>query len=171
MKWSAAIGGMAAVSSGANFGFKKIPNPAMAIENKNGKWIPANCWADCGSKGFNKAFVSDGVVIRQGTDETHPDTPDWPQVRSCARGRAKRQEVLGSDRLKYPMKRKHWKPGGGKKELRGRDEWIRISWEEALDLVAAEIKRIKENYGNKSILLPGYVYSSVSYTHLRAHET
>jgi anaerobic dimethyl sulfoxide reductase subunit A len=52
------------------------------------------------------------------------------------------------------MKRKNWAPGGGKRELRGRDEWVRISWDEALDLTAAEIKRIKETFGNKSILSP-----------------
>lgn len=51
------------------------------------------------------------------------------------------------------MKRKHWEPlTGGDKSLRGRDEWERISWDEALDYVAAELKNAKEKYGNKSIL-------------------
>jgi anaerobic dimethyl sulfoxide reductase subunit A len=50
------------------------------------------------------------------------------------------------------MKRKNWEPGGGRKELRGRDEWVRISWEEALDLVSTETKRILDTYGNKAIL-------------------
>jgi anaerobic dimethyl sulfoxide reductase subunit A len=53
------------------------------------------------------------------------------------------------------MKRKNWEPGGGKKELRGQDEWVRISWEEALDIVSSEIKRIQEKYGNAAILCPG----------------
>jgi anaerobic dimethyl sulfoxide reductase subunit A len=52
------------------------------------------------------------------------------------------------------MKRTHWEPGGGDKSLRGKDTWERISWEEALDYVANELKKAKENYGNKSILLP-----------------
>ena len=72
-----------------------------------------------------------------------------PKQRGCARGRSQRRQVFGADRLKYPMKRKNWAPGGGKKELRGRDEWVRISWDEALDIVASELKRIKENYGNE----------------------
>jgi anaerobic dimethyl sulfoxide reductase subunit A len=50
------------------------------------------------------------------------------------------------------MKRKNWEPGGGKKELRGRDEWVRISWDEALDLVADETQRILDEHGNMSIL-------------------
>jgi anaerobic dimethyl sulfoxide reductase subunit A len=50
------------------------------------------------------------------------------------------------------MKRKNWAPGGGKKELRGRDEWVRISWDEALTIVANELIRVKTKYGNASIL-------------------
>ena len=29
---------------------------------------------------------------------------------------------------------------------------MRISWEEAIDIVASELKRIKEKYGNKAIV-------------------
>ena len=53
------------------------------------------------------------------------------------------------------MKRKSWQPGGGEAthgELRGKDEWERVSWDEALDLVAQGLTRAKEQYGNRSIL-------------------
>ncbi|HYF78998.1 MAG TPA: molybdopterin-dependent oxidoreductase, partial [Symbiobacteriaceae bacterium] len=122
---------------------------------EEGKWVTAACWHNCGGRCLNKALVKDGMVIRQKTDDTHADSPDYPQQRACARGRSQRQQVLGADRLKYPMKRKNWEPGGGKKELRGRDEWVRISWDEALDIVASEIKRIKEKHGNESIMAFG----------------
>ncbi len=107
------------------------------------------------------ALVKDGVVVRQKTDDTHPDSPEYPQQRGCIRGRSQRQQVFGADRIKYPMKRKNWAPGGGKTRLQGQDEWVRISWDEALDSVASEIKRIKETYGNASIMKGGY---SNSYT-------
>lgn len=61
----------------------------------------------------------------------------------------------GTERLKYPMKRKHWQPGGGDNvngDLRGEDEWERISWDEALDLVAQEMTRIYKDYGPRSVL-------------------
>lgn len=126
-----------------------------AVVNGEGKWIPAACWHNCGGHCVNKALVVDGVVIRQKTDDTHPDTPDYPQQRSCPRGRSQRQQCFGADRLKYPMKRKHWEPlTGGDKSLRGRDEWERISWDEALDYVAAELKHARETYGDRSILHP-----------------
>lgn len=149
--WAAGITAAAAVPAG--YGLKKINAKAAAEElDKEEKWVTAACWHNCGGRCLNKALVVDGVVIKQKTDDTHPDSPDYPQQRGCHRGRSQRHQVFGADRLKYPMKRKNWKPGGGKKELRGRDEWVRISWDEALDLVAEELKRVKTNYGNKSIL-------------------
>ena len=121
---------------------------------KEGEWLPVACFNHCGGRCPNFAYVVDGVVTRLKSDDTHPDSADHPQQRGCARGRAQRFQVFGPDRLKYPMKRRHWQPGGGDRQLRGRDEWVRISWEDALDLVATEIKRIKEKYGNASILFP-----------------
>ena len=100
-------------------------------------------------------LIKDGVVIRQKTDDTHKDSPDFPQQRGCLRGRSQRHQVFNADRLKYTMRRKNWKPGGGKKELRGRDQWVRLSWDEALDIVATETKRIIGKYGNESIMVTG----------------
>ena len=149
LKWSAALGGTAMLAGGVNTGLKMAEGAAKAAE---GKWVSVACWHNCGGRCVNKAYVVDGVVIKQKTDDTHPDTPNYPQARGCVRGRNQRRQVYGADRLKYPMKRKNWEPGGGKKELRGRDEWVRISWEEALDAVASEVKRIIGTYGNKAIL-------------------
>lgn len=118
-----------------------------------GVWKAVACWEVCGGRCLNKALVKDGVVIRQKTDDTHEDSPDYVQQRGCLRGRSLRKEVFAADRLKYPMKRKHWEPlTGGDKSLRGKDEWERISWDEALDYIAAEIKHARDNYGNNSVL-------------------
>lgn len=148
--WSAALTTAAVAPA---YGLKQIDAKAAAEQlEKEGEWVTASCWHNCGGRCLNKALVVDGIVTRQKTDDTHPDSPDYPQQRGCQRGRSQRHQVFGADRLKYPMKRKNWEPGGGKKELRGKDEWVRISWEEALDLVAEELKRVKTEYGNKSIL-------------------
>ncbi len=152
LKWSVATS-VVLMTSYENELSKVSSAQAKEILNKKGEWITAACWHNCGGRCLNKAYVVDGIVVRQKTDDTHPDSIDFPQQRACARGRAQRKQVLGADRLKYPMKRKHWTSGGGQKELRGKDEWVRISWDEALDIVARETTRIKENYGNKSIYL------------------
>jgi anaerobic dimethyl sulfoxide reductase subunit A len=125
LKWSAALGGAAALAGGVGFGLKKVKDVAQAAPE--GEWISASCWHNCGGRCANYAYVVDGIVTKQKTDDSHPDSPDYPQQRGCGRGRSQRHQVFGADRLKYPMKRKNWEPGGGNKELRGQDEWVRIS--------------------------------------------
>jgi len=148
----ASLVGVTAAMAFPGYDLLRSQRVSAAEVGSSGQWITAACWHNCGGRCLNKAYVVDGTVVRQKTDDTHPDTPDFPQQRGCVRGRSQRQQALGVDRLKYPMKRKNWEPGGGNKELRGKDEWVRISWDEALDLVAGELKRIKENYGNEAIL-------------------
>ncbi|MEG0776382.1 MAG: molybdopterin-dependent oxidoreductase [Raoultibacter sp.] len=126
-----------------------------------GKWVTAQCNNNCGGMCLNKAYVVDGIVVRTKTDDEGVDSENTRQLRACPRGRSKRQDTFGADRLKYPMKRKNWEQfTGGKKELRGKDEWVRISWDEALDIVAKELKHAIEKYGNRSILMPGNCASS-----------
>ena len=154
LKWSSALGGSAALAGGLAFGLDEVQRAAAADATSSaGEWITAACWHNCGGQRcVLKAQVVDGVVQRVKTDDTHPDTADHPQIRGCARGRSQQQQIFGADRLKYPMKRAHWEPGGGDKSLRGRDEWVRISWDDALDILSSEITRIKEKYGNEGIL-------------------
>lgn len=102
--------------------------------------IPTAGTNNCGGRCVIKAHVKDGVVIRLTTDE-ESDDPKTPQIRACVRGRAYRQTYFHPDRLKYPMKRV------GK---RGEGKFERISWEEAIDTIASETKRIKEKYGPAS---------------------
>lgn len=126
------------------------------ISESKGKWIPAVCSANCGGMCENKVYVVDGIAIRQKTDDTTEDSSMNPQMRACPRGRAHRQDTFGIDRLKYPMKRKNWETHtGGKKELRGIDEWVRISWDEAFEIIADEVSHTAEAYGDRSILYGG----------------
>ena len=119
----------------------------------NGEWKAAACWHNCGGRCVNKVLVKDGVVIRQKTDDSHEDSADYPQQRSCLRGHAQRKQVFAADRLKYPMKRKNWSPDNPNGDLRGIDEWERISWDEAYKYIADGLQKAKEQYGNRSILL------------------
>ncbi len=123
--------------------------------NGGGEWIPLVCNANCGGMCENKAFVRDGIVLRQKTDDTTEDSLACPQLRSCPRGRSKQQDTFGVDRLKYPMKRKGWSPENPQGELRGVDEWERISWDEAFQIVADQVKHGIDTYGDRSILYAG----------------
>jgi trimethylamine-N-oxide reductase (cytochrome c) len=64
-----------------------------------------------------------------------------------------RSMIYSPDRLLYPMKRVDFDPHGNRHcSRRGTSEYERISWDEALDLVAAEIKRVKKEYGPGAIM-------------------
>jgi trimethylamine-N-oxide reductase (cytochrome c) len=61
--------------------------------------------------------------------------------------------VYSPDRLLYPMKRVDFDPNGTRNcENRGISGYERISWDEALDTVANEIKRIKRDHGPGAIM-------------------
>lgn len=129
----------------------KESDPTESSE-EGATWIAAACWSNCGGHCLNKVLVKDGIVLRQKTDDTHEDSIENPQIRGCVRGRSRQQQVFGADRLKYPMRRRHWEPlTGGEKELRGQDEWERISWDEAYELIADELEHAIDEYGNGSI--------------------
>ncbi|HFW6751792.1 MULTISPECIES: molybdopterin-dependent oxidoreductase [Enterobacterales] len=153
VKWSSALSAMAALPMSRGLIAKGVQNSPDVKSDP--VWKPAACWHDCGGKCLNKALVSGGTVIRQKTDDLNLDSPETPQQRGCLRGRSQRHQVFGVDRLKYPMRRKNWAPGGGDKTLRGRDQWIRISWDEALNLIADETKRITSTYGQESLWVTG----------------
>lgn len=134
---------------------RKMNNADVERNLVEGTWVAAACWHNCGGRCVNKALVRDGVVIRQKTDDSHEDTPEYPQQRSCVRGHSQRMQTYAADRLKYPMKRKNWSPDNPQGELRGNDEWERISWDEAFEYVAGELKKAYENYGPRSVLSRG----------------
>ncbi len=61
--------------------------------------------------------------------------------------------VYSPDRLLYPMKRVDFDPNGERNpQNRGVSGYERISWDEALDIVAAEIKRVRREHGKGAIL-------------------
>lgn len=131
---------------------KDTPSNQTDVLPEGGQWKSMSCWQSCGGRCMNKAYVVDGKVVRQKTDDTHPDSQDFPQQRSCPRGKTLASTWLGEDRIKHPMKRKHWQPGGKDfhPELRGCDEWERITWDEAIDYISSEVKRVFEQHGSKS---------------------
>src|SRR5262249_78601 len=65
-------------------------------------------------------------------------------------------------RVKRPAIRRSWleKGPGAAPELRGREPFVEVPWDEALDRVAAEIARVKGDRGNSSIFGGSYGWSS-----------
>ena len=106
-------------------------------------------------------YVKDGKIIRTTPidfDET--DTQPWtihargmkftpPRKTTLApHGQNCRSMIYSPDRLLYPMKRVDFDPQGERNAgNRGKSGYVRISWDEALDIVASEIKRVRHDHG------------------------
>src|SRR4030067_1925051 len=64
-----------------------------------------------------------------------------------------RNRIYSEDRVLYPRKRFDFDPDGDRHpENRGKSGYVRISWDEALEIVTSEIKRIIGKYGPYAIL-------------------
>jgi len=77
---------------------------------------------------------------------------------------AYKKRVYSPNRILYPLKRVDWDPngapgstgpGGRNTQNRGKSKFVRISWDEAAEIIAAEIKRVKRVYGPYAILSQG----------------
>ncbi len=62
--------------------------------------------------------------------------------------------TYSKNRIPYPLIREDFDPNGERHpENRGKSKYRRISWDDALDIVASEINRITEKYGRMSMLV------------------
>jgi trimethylamine-N-oxide reductase (cytochrome c) len=111
-------------------------------------------------------YVKDGKIIRMTPLEFDGDDAGPWTIR--ARGKsftpphqttiathslAGKSTIYSPQRLLYPMKRVDFDPKGARNQKnRGISGYERISWDEALDIVAGEIKRCKTQYGQGAII-------------------
>lgn len=112
--------------------------------------VKTTCSYDCGGRCLLKVHLADGTISRITTD----DLPGQ-NLKACARGLSQKNVVYAPDRLTKPLRR-IGERGSGKFEP--------ISWEEALDKVSVELKRVKGRYGAESIYLIDY-FASMSPLH------
>ncbi len=98
------------------------------------KIIKTDCILCINSCGIN-ATVEDGKLIKVEGMPEHGVSEGY----ICPRGEALVDYVYSPERLQYPLKKK---ADGG---------WQRISWDEALDTIAAKLKVIKEKYGAQAL--------------------
>lgn len=116
---------------------------ANDVSDRGTQVIPIVCNTNCGGRCQLKAHVKGGKIVQISTDDS-PDTAARPQLRACLKGRAMRNDLYQPDRLKYPMKRV---------SVRGAGKFQRISWDEATDLIATNLKRVVGTYGPGSVLI------------------
>ena len=152
MKGSALAGlGAAAMGTGAVSLFGCSPSAdgakgndaaTQAVEETT-TW--GHCAINCPGRCSLKFHVQDDEVAWVETYTSKDAGFDEVQPRACLRGRTYRRWLANPDRINYPMKRV------GK---RGEGKFEQISWDEAVDTIASELKRIIDEYGNESVYIP-----------------
>jgi len=69
---------------------------------------------------------------------------------------AYKKRTYSPNRVMYPLKRVDWDPKGDRNtQNRGKSKYVRISWDEATDIIADEIRRLHKDYGPLSIMVQG----------------
>jgi trimethylamine-N-oxide reductase (cytochrome c) len=72
---------------------------------------------------------------------------------------AYKKRVYSKNRVKYPLKRVDWEPGGDPDKIntqnRGKSKFERISWDKVTEIIASEIRRVRDAYGPFAILCIG----------------
>lgn len=77
-----------------------------------------------------------------------------------------KNRINSPNRTLYPLKRVDWDPNGERNpQNRGKSKYERISWDEATDIIAAEIRRIERRYGLGAILLQADGHAETKVVH------
>ncbi|MGQ9456948.1 MAG: molybdopterin-containing oxidoreductase family protein [Anaerolineae bacterium] len=136
----AGAAGAAAVLGGELTAF--VPLPAYAAPQEDGL-----LYGTCGICSMGCAYIAhlrNGRVVRLSGNPKDQTA----EGKLCVRGYSGIRLLYDPDRLKYPMKRTNPEKGIGVDP-----GWVKISWEEALDLTANKLKEIRDTYGPQAIVL------------------
>ncbi len=105
------------------------------------------------------AHVEDGRLVRTSPFELdpHPNALNdaWPEM------------VYARHRIDRPYARKGWLDAqrGAPRGVRGSDDFVPLAWDDALDLVASEVARVRSDFGNASIFGGSYGWASAGRLH------
>ncbi|MEM1586642.1 MAG: molybdopterin-dependent oxidoreductase [Candidatus Bathyarchaeia archaeon] len=158
-------------------------NKRKRDSNVKTSYICTNLLGFCGSYYPNLAYARDGRIIRirpyfhEGFSykiKTRRGLFTRPASSLPAPYElAYKLRAYSLNRVKYPLKRIDFDPRGDRNpQNRGKSKFVRISWDEALEIIASEVKRIKEIYGSHAIavMADGHGQSTWQTLHFYAHE-
>lgn len=105
------------------------------------------------------ALVEDGRLV--GVEPVERDSNPSPILRGMP------DAVYHACRVARPSIRKSWLDKGfmAGGEGRGAEPFVEVPWDEAIDIVSSELKRVKAEYGNESIFAGSYGWASAGRFH------
>lgn len=127
----------AAVAAGVAMQMPGMLSEAIAeegVDRSEEVITPGTCRGGCGTGCQMNVHVRDGKIVKT---SVRPQS-DPNVTRLCNKGLTHALRVYDTHRIQHPMKR------AGE---RGEGKWEQISWDEALDAIAAKWKEVAEKYG------------------------
>lgn len=135
--------------------------PNFTVRDKGDKTVYSSCLCNCGSDNqcVFKVRIKDGMVVSVEPDDRYNTgvgredeilseddlIKNRLQRRPCGKGLVFHKHIYHPDRVLYPLKRND-------NTKRGQGKYTRISWDEALTIIADKMKEIKRQYGPYSII-------------------
>ena len=118
------------------------------MRSNNKKNVTTSHW------GAFRVYTDNGRIVKVKPFEEDPNPSKIPYLLPKA--------IYHESRVKNPFIRKGWLEGGKdrNRSKRGKDSYVEIPWNEALDIAANEIDRIKKEFGNESIYGGSYGWGS-----------
>lgn len=111
------------------------------------------CSHDCpDSCGVLVTVNAEGRAVKVQGDSAHPFTQGF----LCGKVAKYLDRVYAPERILYPLKRKPGVPKGPQTRGREHEAFQRVSWDEALDAIAARLSHIAADHGPESILPYSY---------------
>ena len=141
LKYGAILGAMPIISKFSVFS-NLIGAEISSVSSglvKNGVVLNATHW------GMLNITVKDGVIVK--SEPYQKVSGIYNSLQYTV------PDSVYKSRIKYPMVRKSYleNPDSPKPELRGKDEWVRVRYEDAIKLVARELKKTRKEHGDESI--------------------
>jgi molybdopterin guanine dinucleotide-containing S/N-oxide reductase-like protein len=77
-----------------------------------------------------------------------------------------KKSIYSPNRILYPLKRVDWDPNGERNtQNRGKSGYVRISWDEALDIIVSELRRVIDKYGSWAVFAQGDGHGETKMVH------
>ena len=124
----------------------------MTEDNEPTEWGPHSAhWGT-----FSARWADGRLAVRP-----HPADPDPNSIMDNLT-----TALRHKTRIAHPMVRRGWlEHGPGQTDRRGRGTFVPVSWDRALDLLAAELARVRDEYGPGAIFGGSYGWASAGRFH------
>lgn len=142
LKTTGVVAGVAAIGGGTSSLSALAEDYEQGQPETEGEEIfSCTCRGNCFGQCKINVHVRDGKIIKTSRRPYNSwPSGDWDRI--CLRGLSHPYNVYSPNRIQYPMKRIG---------ERGAGEWERISWDQAIQEITDEWKRIQSEYGEQAV--------------------